>query len=190
LGKKCFNAISNLVKENVFNETFKYLFYNSISSINPLALCSDFWMANIIGLFFKVTEFEWTFDFYDLPLFSFIEIDNNNKRSFSRNLDTYCSKDGKTDEHLIECPKAFITHYNVGKRINSARHIERVKIHQQEKLIKDSSADLLNGTQENAMIRLLPILKSNVNDVLDKDSFVLNNYWKNNASKYFIEIFQ
>jgi hypothetical protein len=175
LGRKCLNAIMYLIKNNVFKESFKIIFYNTINFNDPIILYSDFFATYIIKVLFRVTELEWVFDFYDLPLFSSIDIDNyNNNKCFCRYLDVYFSKDNKNGEHLIKNEKAFVTHYNVGNRIKSVRNIERVKIHQQGKYMNDLTDDLLNGTKEDVIIKILPMLRNYINDVLDKDSFILN----------------
>jgi len=201
LGRKCFNAILLLINNNVFNTPFVFSFYQSIKNNSPSIFCLDFMTIYVIGMHFNIMEWEWAFDFYDLPIFSFMEINNKNEKSFKRYKDTNYSRDGKQilrekeiNGKKVELSKgrqqSLVCHYNRGKKIKSTRHIERVEIRQQGKHKRDLSIDLLNGTKEEAIIKSLPILKKNVNNVLDKETYVINKYWEMNAILYFLEIFR
>jgi len=200
LGKKCFDAICLLVFNGVFKNNFTIPFINFCKYMAPFILFDKTWYSLLLGLFFKVVEWEWAWDFFDNPLLSYIDTSNENKKAFRRYINSNYSKDGKVKRRTkerngkpIELSKgrqqSLVNIYDRGKKIESDRLVERVEIRQQGKYKKDLTMDLLAGTKEEALSKSLVAIKKSVNKVIHKDALRHTDFWEQNVPSEYKQIF-
>ena len=200
LGKKCLNAILILLFNGVFNSEFNLLFNRTFRLFFPYILFSDSLVVLLLSRLFKIIEWENAIDFLDISPFTFIKIDENNNKSFRKFYDTIYSKDCKKTRRItiennkkyIELKgvqKSLICGYDKGKKIQSERQIYRLEIKFQGKYQKYLIMNYLNGTAEEAFIKMLPILKTLIIKIIEPDALLLNEYWMSNTPDQYKQLF-
>jgi hypothetical protein len=200
LGKKCFDAICILMFEGIFNINFILSFTQYFKCLFPFIILDKSFYVLLLSNFFKIGEWEWAWDFMDYPLYLSLDTNANSNYSFKNYKNSNYSKDRKVIRRIRErngrlvnlskgCQNALLNIYDKGKKIESDRIINRVEIRQQGKHKKDLVFDFINGTTEEAINKAIPILKKSVKKVIHPEAIVLTDYWKENASQEFMQIF-
>jgi hypothetical protein len=199
-GKRCLDAILVLIINGVFNTQFSIIFYKMFFNLFPFIVFDKSFSVFLLSNFFTLSEWEWAIDFLDIYPFSSIKTDLNNPKSLRKKETTFYSKDWKKTrrtkkENGLEysevkgVQKSFLSSYDKGKKIESERPIFRTEIRQQGKHRKDLTLKLLDGTAEEAFSNALPILKKNINKIIEKDTFSLDGYWKSNTPDQYKQLF-
>jgi len=200
LGNRCLNAILILLFDGVFNIDFTLKFNNLFFVFYPAIFYFDFLSVILLSKFFTIAEWENAIDFLDIQPFASIKTDITNPKSLKKIGSTLYSKDwkemrrkkeenGEVYLELKGVQKSLICSYDRGAKINSKRLIYRVEIKQQGKYKKDLSIGQLDGTAEEAFYNMLPVLKKNINKVIEPDTFTLNKYWSSNTPEQYKKLF-
>jgi len=200
LGKKCFDAICLLLLDGVFNIDFTLPFMEYFQILLPIIIFDKSYYVFLLSNFFEIAEWEWAWDFMDKPLYSFLDIDMNNKNNFKNYKNSNYSKDGKVTKRTKERngekvslskgrQQSLVNLYDNGEKIKSNRMITRAEIRQQGKYKKDLAFDYLDGTKKEAINKAIPVLKKSVNKVIHPKAVELTEYWKKNAPQEFTQIF-
>jgi hypothetical protein len=175
----------------------------TLNNLFPYIWFIDFLAYYIVQLHFELSEWEWANDFLDYKPYSRIETNEDNPRTVKKYKDAYYSRDCKTyrrlrenkDGKMVSLSKGkqkslVIVGYDRGEKIGSERAVYRTEVRQQGKYKNDLSMDFLNGNQEDAFEKALPNLKKTLNKVLDTNSLVLSDYWKQNTPQHYAMLFQ
>jgi hypothetical protein len=202
LGRRCLNAVILLMNAGVFKQGFVIPFMATLNNLFPYIWFIDFLAYFALQLHFELAEWEWAYDFLDYKPYSHIETDKENPRTVKKYEDAYYSRDDKASRRLRENKDGkmlslskgrqkslVIVGYDRGKKIGSERTVYRTEIRQQGKYKNGLSMDLLNGNQEDAFKKALPRLKKTLNKVLDTNTLVLSDHFKQNPPQQYVMLF-
>ena len=201
LGRRCFNAILYLLFDCVFSTGFSLILNNFIKTYFSYLLLFDFFTVMFIKMFFTLADWENAIDFLDVAPFAFINTDVNNPKSFRvKKGTTFYSKDwsqkhrnrevnGEVYTELKSVQKSVVCGYDKSKTIDCERPIFRIETKSQGKYSKDLKIEHLDGTVEEAFVKMLPTIRKNIKKVIAPNALKLAEPWKEAPPEPFKRLF-